>query len=180
VHLIHRLDRDASGLLVFARTWEAFAALKKQFFEHTITRAYDVVVHGVPKKAKGQLEHLLLEDPTGVVNVTTDMKNGKLAILDYEVMEVSKEKDITRLRCMLFTGRKHQIRVQLRAAGHTVCGDAVYGKGDEEPWRLALHAARLSLKHPRSGKVVSFESPMPGGMRAMGAQKKAPGFGAGA
>jgi RluA family pseudouridine synthase len=167
VHLIHRLDREASGLLIFARTWDAFTALKKQFFEHTITRAYDVVVHGVPKIAKGQLEHLLLEDPTGVVNVTTDMKNGKLAILDYEVMETSKDKAIARLRCMLFTGRKHQIRVQLKAAGHAVCGDGVYGKGDEPPHRLALHAARLSLAHPRTGKTVSFESPMPGGMGHM-------------
>jgi len=164
VHLIHRLDRDASGLLIFARTWEALAALKKQFFEHTITRSYDVVVHGLPRKPKDRLEHLLLEDPTGVVNVTKDMKNGKLAILDYQVLEASKEKGIARLRCTLYTGRKHQIRVQLKALGHAVCGDAVYGKADEPPHRLALHAARLSLKHPRTGKTVSFESPMPGAM----------------
>jgi 23S rRNA pseudouridine1911/1915/1917 synthase len=164
VYLIHRLDREASGLLIFARTRESYATLKKQFFDHTITRAYDVVVHGIPKKPKGRLEHLLLEDPTGVVNVTTDMKNGKLAILDYQVVESSKEKGMARLRCTLYTGRKHQIRVQLRAAGHPVCGDAVYGKGDEPPYRLALHAARLSLAHPRTGKVVSFESPMPGVM----------------
>ena len=164
VHLIHRLDRDASGLLIFARTQDSYETLKRQFFDHTITRQYDVVVHGTPAKPKGRLEHFLLEDPTGVVYVTPDEKLGKLAILDYEVVETSKPKHLARLRCALFTGRKHQIRVQLKAIGHPVCADAVYGKADEPPHRLALHAARLSLKHPRTGKTVSFESPMPGVM----------------
>jgi 23S rRNA pseudouridine1911/1915/1917 synthase len=164
VHLIHRLDRDASGLLIFARTWESLVALKKQFFEHTITRQYDVVVHGTPKKPKDRLEHLLVEDPAGVVHVTPDMKAGKLAILDYQVVETSKDHKLSRLRCTLYTGRKHQIRVQLKALGHAVCGDGVYGNAEEPPHRLALHAARLSLRHPHTGKTVSFESPMPGGM----------------
>jgi 23S rRNA pseudouridine1911/1915/1917 synthase len=167
IHLIHRLDREASGLLVFARNWEAYGALKKQFFEHTITRAYEVVVHGVPREAKGRLEDLLVEDDLGVVHVTKDMKKGKLAVLDYEVVEASKDKGMARLRCTLYTGRKHQIRVQLAARGHAVCGDGVYGKGEEPPYRLALHAARLSLAHPRTGKVVAFESPAPGVMGHM-------------
>lgn len=170
VHLVHRLDRDASGLLVFARTWEAFSSLKKQFFEHTINRQYDAIVHGIPKKPKGRLEDLLLEDDFGIVRVTKDLKNGKLAILDYQTVTSSKEKDISHVRCTLFTGRKHQIRVQLNAMGNTVCADALYSRSpkppepNEPPFRLALHAARLSFEHPRTKKTVSFESPMPGAM----------------
>ncbi len=162
VHLIHRLDRDASGLLVFSRTTTAYESLKKQFFEHTITRQYDVIVHGIPHPAIARLEHLLLEDAEGVVHVTKNIKNGKLAILDYEVADTNKAKRISRLRCMLFTGRKHQIRVQLKAAGHTICADPVYGNPDEPPQRLALHAMKLAFKHPTTNKPVSFNSIPPG------------------
>jgi RluA family pseudouridine synthase len=169
VHLIHRLDRDASGLLVFGRTWDAYASLKQQFFEHTITRQYDVLVHGIPAQKKQRLENLLIEDEhTGVVRVTTDMKKGKLAILDYEFQGVSRDKKIAHLRCTLFTGRKHQIRVQLLALGHPVCADAVYARRGrspnpaEPPGRLALHATHLSFVHPKSRRKVSFDSPMPG------------------
>jgi RluA family pseudouridine synthase len=152
VHLIHRLDRDASGLLVFARTWDAYSALKKQFFEHTITRQYDVLVHGVPEQKKGRLENLLIENEMGVVKVTKDLKAGKLAILDYEVEGTDRAKKISHVKCTLFTGRKHQIRVQLAALGHKVLGDPVYGKGDEPPGRLALLGAVLAFVHPRTGR----------------------------
>lgn len=161
VHLIHRLDRDASGLLVFARTKDAYTTLKKQFFEHTITRQYGALVHGIPKGPKGHLENLLLEDPQGKVGLTQNAKIGKQAILDYEVVASDAKRKLSLLRCTLFTGRKHQIRVQLKAAGHTVCGDPVYGQADEPPCRLALHAERLAFEHPRSGKKVAFESPIP-------------------
>jgi RluA family pseudouridine synthase len=164
VHLIHRLDRDASGLLVFARTWDAYSSLKQQFFEHTITRQYDVLVHGVPKAKKARLENLLFEDEkaAGIVRVTKDLKAGKLAILDYEQIASNRAKSISHLQCTLFTGRKHQIRVQLAAAGHKVLGDPIYGKGEEPPGRLALHASHLAFKHPGTRREVRFTSPMPG------------------
>jgi RluA family pseudouridine synthase len=170
VHLIHRLDKDASGLLLFARTWDAFRSLKQQFFEHSITRRYDVIVHGIPKKLEDRLESLLLEDPeTGVVRPTKDMKAGKLAILDYQLLQSDPVKKIAHLRCTLFTGRKHQIRVQLQALGHPVLADPLYGyrnrppTPDEPPHRLALHASHLTFAHPQSHRKVSFDSPMPGG-----------------
>jgi 23S rRNA pseudouridine1911/1915/1917 synthase len=166
VFLIHRLDRDASGLLVFARSGEAYVSLKKQFFEHTISRRYAVVVHGLPNPRKGRLEHLLIEDPqSGKVSVTQNAKTGKLAILDYEAAAADPERQLSLLRCTLFTGRKHQIRVQLKAAGHVVCGDPVYGKADEPPGRLALHATYLAFVHPRSKRKMAFESPMPATFR---------------
>lgn len=164
VHLVHRLDQAASGLLVFARNWDAYGSLKRQFFEHTITRQYDVIVHGIPVPAKGRLEHLLLENEQGFVHITANQKQGQQAILDYHTIRADQTRNLAHLRCTLFTGRKHQIRVQLKAIGHAVCGDGVYGKAEEPPHRLALHAARLSFEHPRTGKIVSFESPMPGAL----------------
>lgn len=159
-HLVHRIDKDASGLLVFARSLDALNDLKKQFFDHTITRRYDVVAHGTFKERSGRLEHQLTEDTRGLVKVTKDHKLGKDAVLDYETLTAGKE--TTHLRCTLYTGRKHQIRVQLAAVGHTVCGDPIYGKGDEPPFRLALHASHLTFKHPGTRRNVSFNAPPPG------------------
>ncbi|MCL2648499.1 MAG: RluA family pseudouridine synthase [Phycisphaerales bacterium] len=166
IHLIHRLDKDASGLLVFARTGPDFTALKKQFFEHTITRRYDVLVHGIPEKKEDRLENFLLEDEKlGVVHPTPDEKKGKLAILDYVTIQSDKNKRIAHLLCTLFTGRKHQIRVQLKSLGHPVLADPIYGRKtalQEPPHRLALHASHLTFTHPKTKRLVSFDSPMPG------------------
>jgi 23S rRNA pseudouridine1911/1915/1917 synthase len=166
IHLIHRLDKDASGLLVLARTSDAYHALKEQFYEHTITRRYDVIVHGIPKKKSDKLENLLVEHPeTGVMQVITDMKKGKLAILDYVTIQSDEKKKIAHLQCTLYTGRKHQIRVQLKTIGHPVLGDKIYGApgaDTEPPNRLALHASHLTFKHPGTHREVSFDSQMPG------------------
>lgn len=169
IYLIHRLDKDASGLLLFARTSAAFRSLKQQFFEHTITRRYDVLVHGVPKKKQGRIESLLVEDEkTGIVYVTTNKKEGKEAALDYLVIRSDAKRDISHVQCTLHTGRKHQIRAQMKAIGHPVLADPLYslpGKTptpDEPPGRLALHASHLSFEHPGTGKKASFDSPMPG------------------
>ncbi|MCG3181010.1 MAG: Ribosomal large subunit pseudouridine synthase D [Phycisphaerae bacterium] len=156
---IHRLDKDASGLLVFARTPEAYDALKGQFHEHTITRQYIVVVHGRFDHAAGRLENLLVEGHRGYVRTTDDPAKGRPARLDYEVLRQSADRAL--LRCTLHTGRKHQIRVQFRAAGHAVCGDAFYGQADEPPGRLALHATHLAFDHPRTGQRMSFDNPPP-------------------
>jgi 23S rRNA pseudouridine1911/1915/1917 synthase len=168
IHLVHRLDRDASGLLVFARNWDSHAALKEQFFHHTITRRYDLIVHGVPKGKTGKLEHLLIEDQrTGDVSVTRNMKAGKPAVLDYEVIAADRAGRRAHVRCTLFTGRKHQIRVQMKALGHIICGDPKYGKGAEPPGRLALHAGHLTFAHPRTRKTMSFDQPMPGSFASL-------------
>jgi 23S rRNA pseudouridine1911/1915/1917 synthase len=117
----------------------------------------------VPKEKKGRLENLLIELEGGLVKVTKYLKAGKLAILDYEVIGSDRAKTISHVKCTLFTGRKHQIRVQMAALGHKVLGDPVYGKGNEPPGRLALHAATLAFVHPRTRREVRFSSPMPGG-----------------
>lgn len=163
IHLVHRLDRDASGLLVFARTREALASLKRQFFAHTVTRRYDAIVHGVPRPAAGRLERLLAEHPrTGVMAITLDPKKGKLAAMDYQIVQQDPQRGIAHVRCTLFTGRKHQIRVLMKSIGHPVCGDPVYGNAGEPPGRLALHASHLAIDHPGNAKRTVWESPMPG------------------
>jgi len=164
--LVHRLDRDASGLLVFATSDRAFTHLKKQFYDHTITRRYDAIVHGVPDRDRARLENLVFEDERGVVCLTRDIKKGKVAVLNYQVVAVSRDKKYSHVRCTLETGRKHQIRVQLKAIGHAIVGDPIYGTkaardGEERPGRLALHASFLEFTHPGTNQKVTFKSPMP-------------------
>ena len=174
-YLVHRLDRDASGLLVLARGVRALADLKRQFRTHSITREYELVVHGTPRPPTGRLEHRLLETPTGIVRVCpqnskiSDDTAGKPAILDYQLLQ--SKGDMSLIRCRLYTGRKHQIRVQFAALGHPVVGDVFYGtpaarRGGEG--RLCLHAVHVQFKHPRTGKLLDFQSPLPEGiMRLM-------------
>ncbi len=165
VHLVHRLDRDASGLLVLACGIRPLANLKMQFRRHTITREYELIVHGLPRPATGKLEHRLLEVPGGRVAVCGPTE-GKAALLDYQVLETRGKRSL--VRCRLFTGRKHQIRVQFSAIGHPLVGDKVYGtlagrQGGEG--RLALHAIRLSFRHPRSNRELDFTSSLPDTIR---------------
>lgn len=163
IFLVHRLDRDASGLLVFARSPLALAALKAQFFSHTVTRRYDAIVHGAPKPEAGRIEKWLKENPhTGRMEITFDREKGKLAVLDYRTVRADAQRGIAHVLCELHTGRKHQIRVLMKSIGHSVCGDPVYGKGDEPPDRLALHASVLAIEHPANGKRVEWRAEMPG------------------
>ncbi len=164
--VVHRLDRDASGLLVLARSEKAYEHLKGLFAEHAIERRYVAIVHGVFRKPEGRLEHLLYEDERGVVHVTKDEQRGRKAALTYKVLAAAGQ--LTRVECTLETGRKHQIRVQMKAVGHPICGDLVYGtreamEGREPPGRLALHATHLGFAHPKGGARVAFDSPPPAG-----------------
>lgn len=177
--LIHRLDRDASGLLVFARNAAAFDKLKELFKSHDLSRQYTAVVHGVftesEAKKGGKLEHMLAEDSrgkVGVVPVGRIDKNAKKAIMNYEVLSANATHSL--VQCTLHTGRKHQIRVQMKVIGHPICSDPLYGTAvarqvreddtpgaGEAPHRLALHATHLAFTHPGNGKPMVFDSPCP-------------------
>jgi 23S rRNA pseudouridine1911/1915/1917 synthase len=152
--LIHRLDRDASGLLVFAKTQPAFESLKRQFFNHTVGRVYDAAVHGVIKESKGTIDTLLVENREGKVFVNKDPRTGQRAITHYEV--VGSTAGTTRLRVKLETGRKHQIRAHLASRGHPIVGDAMYGPLPPKTEQLQLRAIELDLDHPRTGKRLEF------------------------
>jgi 23S rRNA pseudouridine1911/1915/1917 synthase len=156
VGLIHRLDRDASGLLVFSKSHRAYKSLKTQFFHHTVERTYEAIVQGIPSPRKGRIESLLIERADGTVRSTAH-SSGKAqrAITDYEVVRSRGGKSLVRIN--LLTGRKHQIRVHLAERGHPIVGDRVYGQS--QTGELQLLAVRLAIDHPATGERMIFSIP---------------------
>lgn len=159
VGLIHRLDRHASGLLVFSKSDDAFRSLKDQLFRREVERVYRAVVRGDPQPPAGRIESKLVERTDGSVHSTKQWDKGEVAVTDYEV--IAREGPLATLKVTLHTGRKHQIRVHLRERGWPVVGDRVYGTEEDklEP-RLMLAAVRLAFDHPRTGERVTFEIPL--------------------
>jgi 23S rRNA pseudouridine1911/1915/1917 synthase len=160
VGLIHRLDRDASGLLVFSKNDLAYQSLKMQFFKHTVHREYTAVVHGIPVPPQGQIQTHLAERADGTVYSTQHIEKGQIGTTKYELVKPIGEKSL--LRVVLETGRKHQIRVHLSEGGWPIVGDKVYGK-ETDTCRLMLAATKLTLQHPREQKEMTFTIPAPVG-----------------
>ncbi|HZK81389.1 MAG TPA: RluA family pseudouridine synthase [Humisphaera sp.] len=158
IGLIHRLDRDASGLLIFSKTDLAYQSLKTQFFHHTVRREYTVIVHGVPLPASGRIETHLVERADGTVHSTRQIGKGQIAVTEYAVVKSGKKHSVVSV--ILQTGRKHQIRVQLSERGWPIVGDTMYGREDGAK-RLMLAATRLTIRHPRDEKEMPFTAPMP-------------------
>jgi 23S rRNA pseudouridine1911/1915/1917 synthase len=158
VGLIHRLDRDASGLLVFSKNHEAYQSLKQQFFAHSVQRVYTAVVEGVPNPRSGRIETRLVERADGTVYSTRRPREGERAVTDYEVADVRGSRALVRVT--LHTGRKHQIRVHLGERGTPIVGDKMYGRKPGHG-RLMLAATKLSFAHPRTGERLTFERPAP-------------------
>ncbi len=160
VHHVHRIDRDTSGVLVFAKTTYVRDQLKELFAAHDIERAYVAVVFGKLKEPSGTFRSFLAEDRDMKVRSVADHSEGKEAITHYRTIASGKRFSILELK--LETGRRNQIRVHLAEAGHPIVGDTMYGKGrDESLPRLGLHAKLLAFRHPRTGRTVTFESEMP-------------------
>lgn len=156
--IVHRLDRETSGLIVFAKTVSAKRALQSQFAARSVERVYVALVEGVPRTMEGTLTSRLTEDRSLRVRPTSDRRAGREAITRYRV--VARRREGTLLELRLVTGRRGQIRAQLAAAGHPIAGDREHGARTDPLRRLALHATRLGFAHPRGGRVV-FESPPP-------------------
>ncbi len=160
LHVVHRIDRFTSGLVVFARHHPAAMALKRQFQERTPDRVYLAVAEGRIEPDRGRLAHTLAEHPKSLkVHVVDASAEGRAASLRYRVVE--RFTDATLLEVKLETGRRNQIRVQLAAIGHPIVGDVAYGRPSEAIARAALHAHRLAFDAPRGGKRLRFESPVP-------------------
>jgi 23S rRNA pseudouridine1911/1915/1917 synthase len=155
---VQRLDRETSGVMVFGLSYAAKEDLKKQFMEHGIYREYQALVDGT-FSGKGTWKHNLFEDSNYYMNVSpTD--DGELAITHFEVLETYRRN--TRVKFVLETGKKNQIRVQSAYQGHAIVGDKKYGRGASSSLkRLALHAHRLEFVHPISKKRLCFTSPVP-------------------
>ncbi len=159
VGLIHRLDRDASGLLIFSKNDSAYRNLKTQFFHHNVTRQYLAVVHGKPNPDRRRIRTRLVKRADGTIRSTDEHAAGKGAITEYETIATRRKMSL--LRVTLLTGKKHQIRVHLAERGTPIVGDRVYGKKDDTAPRLMLTAVLLTIAHPRTGEKIKFELPPP-------------------
>jgi len=162
LYLLHRLDKDTSGLMVFAKTSLARRSLLKQFEEHSILRQYLAVTHGVPSVQRGEIRASLSRDRSGRRGVA---HYGRPALTKYHVVSKYRSRRIALIRCRLHTGRTHQVRIHLAHAGAPVLGDRVYGKDGGS--RLALHAETLGFVHPRSELPVVFRSSLPEELRRL-------------
>jgi RluA family pseudouridine synthase len=157
IFIVHRLDRETSGVLVFAKSGEAKLFLQSHWGD--TKKKYLAVVHGRCEKRSGIISTYLAENRAHVVYSTSDPGEGKLAETAYRVLKQTR--DYALLEIDLLTGRKNQIRVHLADLGHPVVGDKKYGKGATVHKRLALHALSLSFIHPFNGRRLTFEAPMP-------------------
>jgi 23S rRNA pseudouridine1911/1915/1917 synthase len=171
--IVHRLDKDTSGLMVVAKTDAAHAALTAQFAARTIRRVYRCVVWGVPAPAAGEIEGNIGRSPRNRKKMAVVPRGGKPALTRYRTVRALGTA-ASLVDCTLATGRTHQIRVHMAHIGHAVVGDPLYGgRGRRVPaaaeaarrlGRQALHARSLGFVHPATGEPVSFESALPADM----------------
>lgn len=159
IHVVHRLDRDSSGVLVFAKDFETRELLKARFAEHDIDRVYVAIIVGSISPPSGTIRSFLDEDSAVKVRTVRNPAKGKQAISHYRTIERGERYSMLEVR--LETGRKNQIRVHLAESGHPIVGDSVYGNGDPLVGRLALHAKLLGFVHPHTEKKLVFTSPIP-------------------
>ena len=175
--IVHRIDRETSGLLVVAKNDTAHRNLSEQFAEHSIERTYYAFVYGIMEPLQGRIEGNIGRSPYDRKKMAVLENGGKSAVTNYKTLEVFG-KAVSLLQCNLETGRTHQIRVHLSTHGHALVGDKVYVKNKKsalalsEPLksyvnefpRQALHAKSLGFIHPRSGEFMQFDSSLPADM----------------
>ena len=153
--IVHRLDRETSGLMIFARSRAIQAELQQNW--KTVTKKYLAVVEGIPPAAAGTLRDNLVESKS--LRMHRVERGGELAITHYRVLQKGRANAL--LEITLETGRKNQIRVQMAGFGHPVVGDRKYGATTDPARRLALHSTELKFRHPVSGVSMNFNSPLP-------------------
>lgn len=167
--IVHRLDRQTSGLVVFAKSVDVKRRLQEQFAARTVLRGYVAIVEGRVAADAGVLEDRIVETPTlRVRRAGRAETGGRLAVTRYRVRE--RRAAATVLDVTLGTGRRHQIRVQLAGLGHPVVGDRTYHAEADPLRRLCLHATTLGFVHPVTGAAVRFESPAPSAFARVGRQ----------
>ena len=159
--IVHRIDKDTSGLLIVAKSDKAHIGLAQQIKDHSFSRAYEAVVYGNIKEDSGTVCQPVGRDTKDRKRMAVTMKNSKPATTHYEV--IKRYGDFTHVRCVLETGRTHQIRVHMAYLGHPVAGDAVYGPR-KVITRLngqCLHAKHIGFVHPVTNEYLEFESDLP-------------------
>jgi 23S rRNA pseudouridine1911/1915/1917 synthase len=168
--IVHRLDKETTGVIVVAKSDKAHRALADQFATRSLKKEYVALVAGVPQLLSGTIDRAISRHPTHRHRMTIG-EGGKTAKTSWERGEVFG--DIAALmRCQIFTGRTHQIRVHLKSLGHPILGDALYGwkanpRLAQQPERVMLHAEHLVLTHPISGKELDLRAPLPKDFQTM-------------
>lgn len=175
--IVHRLDKDTSGVMVIAKNDDAHRKLTAAWNTDAVRKEYVAVVYGTPEPAKGTIDAPVGRDPRNRKRMAV-VAGGRRAITDYEVIE--RLRGVSVVRCRLRSGRTHQIRVHMKHIGHPIVGDPVYSgpqwrgipdkriqKALASMPRQALHAARITFPHPRTGTSLTFDAPMPGDVTAL-------------
>ena len=159
--IVHRIDRDTSGLIIAAKNDRAHLALAAQLQDHTLARTYEAVAVGGLKEDAGTVDAPIGRHPVDRKRMAVDWKNGRRAVTHYTVL--GRYPGYTHVECRLETGRTHQIRVHMAHLGHPLLGDTVYGA--KKPWPglagQCLHARKLRFLHPSTGQPVELECPLP-------------------
>jgi len=174
IFIVHRLDRETSGILIFAKNEEAKFRLQSQWQD--TKKQYLAVIHGHCEMRAQTITTYLTENQAHGVYTTADTRKGKLSHTAYRVLKETREFSL--LEIELLTGRKHQIRVHLAGIGHPVVGDDRYGKEPKRRQRLALHARSISFKHPFSGEALTFTTKTPMFFHTLVGQWEPPSVGA--
>lgn len=185
IYIVHRIDRETSGIICFAKTEEAHKHLSQQFEGRTVNKTYLALVEGKPNPPEGTIDKPIGPHPTQA-GIMTVMKSGKSAVTDYKTIEVFKAFSL--VEANIKTGRTHQIRVHFKSIGHPLAVDPLYGKREvfylseikhrsyqlgkdqeERPLmsRTTLHAYQLTLEHPGTGERMSFQAPLPKDFQAV-------------
>lgn len=159
--IVHRIDMDTTGVLIACKNDLAHTSIAEQLKEHSITRRYQAIVHGVLKDDEGMIDAPIGRHPQDRKKMCVNYRNGKPAVTHYRVLR--RFEKFTYIECRLETGRTHQIRVHMADMGYPLLGDQVYGPA-KCPYRLqgqTLHAGILGFVHPRSGEYMEFSAPLP-------------------
>ncbi|HET8773792.1 MAG TPA: RluA family pseudouridine synthase [Thermoanaerobaculia bacterium] len=159
IHVVHRIDRETSGVLLFAKSFAAREALKEKFAAHDVERVYIAVIEGALDPPRGTIRSHLRERKDLRMESVDAHPDAKLAVTHYRTIESNGRYSLLEIR--LETGRKNQIRTHLAEAGHPVVGDRMYGSTVNPLGRLGLHAKVLGFEHPRTGKKLVFTAPVP-------------------
>ncbi len=159
IFIVHRLDRDTSGLMMFAKSMEAKEKMQHNWNNMVLNRKYLAVVEGTPEEAEGVVRSYLAENSQYEVFSTDDPAKGQLAVTRYKTLRAGS--NFALLEVELDTGRKNQIRVHMKDIGHPISGDRKYGASSSPARRLCLHAQTLRFIHPVTGREMNFSTPVP-------------------
>jgi len=164
--LLGRLDKLTSGLIIVTKRTQIYSSLQRAMAARRVDKDYLAIVRGKPSPARGTIDLALDRDPWDRRRVTVTDRGGQPSVTRYE--RLSTANGFSMIRCRLITGRTHQIRVHLSAKGWPIVGDATYGSSGEPKFpRQALHSWKIAFRHPRTGKEIAIEAPLPGDMREL-------------